>query len=132
MSEVHLEQIHAELWSLYEDWFTAIAGPDHAFFEEVLADDWHYTNHLGEVRGKLEYFAYIAPIRHDGPVNTLVELVVRPFGAIVVVHGLYVIAAGLAPPGGPDTRFTAVWERQDGRWLALAHHATTVTSVRSG
>ena len=126
MGEHSNEQIHADLSKLYEEWFAAIPGHDHAFFERVLSDDWHYTNILGEVRGKREYLSYIAPIASDVPPNRLVELVVRPFEPIVIVHGLYLVADEFAPPAGPSTRFTAVWIRVDGEWKALTHHATTV------
>jgi hypothetical protein len=126
MSDVSTELIRAELWNLYGDWFAAIPRQDHSFFERILSDDWHYTNYLGEVRGKGEYLAYIAPVGADVPPNRLVELIVRPFEPIVLVHGLYVVSDEFAPPAGPDTRFTAVWIRRDGEWKALAHHATTV------
>ncbi len=121
------ERIHAELWKLYGDWFAALPGQDNAFFERVLSDDWYYTNVLGEVRGKREYLTYIAPIGPEVPPNRLVELIVRPFEPIVLVHGLYVISDKAAPPGGSDTRFTAVWIRRGGEWKALAHHATSVS-----
>ena len=128
MSEATDEQVHAELWGLYEAWFAAIPDDDPSFFQRVLADDWHYTSYYGQVRGKSEYLDYIAPVRADAPANRLLELVVRPFGSVIVVHGLYVVADEFAPPAGPETRFTAVWERRDGGWTALAHHATTVTT----
>jgi hypothetical protein len=126
MGEHSNEQIHAELSKLYDEWFAAIPRQDHAFFERVLSDDWHYTNYFGEVRGKREYLTYIAPVAPDVPPNRLVELVVRPFEPIVIVHGLYVVSDEFAPPAGPETRFTAVWIRRDGELKALTHHATTV------
>jgi len=128
MTERSVDQVHAELWRLYEEWFAAIPQDDPSFFRRVLADDWHYTNYYGQVRGKSEYLTYIAPVPPDAPVNRLVELVVRRFGSVVVVHGLYVVADEFAPSSGPNTRFTAVWELRDGAWTALAHHATTVTT----
>jgi hypothetical protein len=126
LSELPADQIRAELWQLYEEWFAAIPDQDQSFFQRVLSPDWHYTSYYGQVRGKSEYLEYIAPVRADAPVNRLLELDVRPFGDLVVVHGLYVVADEFAPPGGPDTRFTAVWQHRDGEWQALAHHATTV------
>ena len=126
MSQLSTTQIHAELSVLYEQWFAAIPSQDHAFFERVLSDDWYYTTYLGAVMGKREYLPYIAPVGPHVPPNRLVELIVRPFEPIVVVHGLYVVSDEFAPPAGPDTRFTAVWVRRDGEWKALAHHATSV------
>lgn len=126
MSETSKDKIHNELWKLYENWFVAIPGHDSAFFERTLSDDWHYTNVDAEVRGKREYFEYISPIDPNSPTNRLVEMVVRPFGDIVVVHGLYEVPPELAPPNGIATRFTAVWIRRQDQWMALTHHATRV------
>lgn len=118
---------HAELWSLYESWFALIAAENQSFFRRILSDDWHYTSFRGEVRGKTEYLDYIASIRAEGPVNELVDLVVRPFGRLTVVHGTYIVADGFAPPEGAVVKFTAVWERRGDGWFALAHHATIAT-----
>ncbi|MFC7550793.1 nuclear transport factor 2 family protein [Plantactinospora sp. GCM10030261] len=120
------EDVRAELEGLYRDWFAALPGNDAAFFERTLADDWHYTNVTGEVRGKREYLEYIAPLPADTPPNRLLELTVRRFDPVVIVHGRYAVPELLAPPGMPETRFTAVWIRRDGRWSALTHHATGV------
>jgi len=120
------DELRAELWDLYDQWFASIPGDDTSFFERYLADDWYYTNYYGEVRGKPEYLELIAPIGADAPRNRLMELIVRPYEPLVLVHGLYVVAPEYAPAAGTDTRFTAVWTRQDGELRALAHHATTV------
>ena len=120
------ESLRQDLLRLYEQWFTALGQDDPSFFERTLADDWHYTDVLGKNRGKQEYLEYIAPIRSDVPVNRVVDLVVRPFGSLVLVHGDYVVGEAYAPPEGSTTRFTALWQHEDGRWRALAHHATVL------
>jgi hypothetical protein len=127
MTEPSIDQLHAELTQIYADWFAAIPAHDRAFFERTLSDDWHYTNYFGQVRGKREYFEYIAPLPPETTPNRLTALTVRLFDPVVVVHGRYVVPLELAPPGGSETQFTAVWIRRNGRWVALAHHATTVT-----
>jgi hypothetical protein len=113
-----------QLWQLYEEWFAALATDDPTFFEETLSEDWHYTDVRGKNRTKQDYLAYIAPIRADAPVNRMTSMVVRTFGSLALVHGSYEIAEVLAPPEGSTTRFTALWERRNGAWRALAHHAT--------
>lgn len=120
------ESTRQEIWELYERWFAALGTDDPTFFEDVLADDWHYTDIRGRNRGKREYVEYVAPIRSEVPVNRLVELVVRPFGSVILAHGDYIVGEGFAPPEGSTTRFTAVWQHQDGTWRALAHHATVL------
>ena len=120
------ESIRQELQEQYEKWFAALGEEDQTFFERTLSDDWHYTDVRGKNRGKQEYLEYIAPIRSDVPVNRVVDLVVRPFGSLVLVHGDYVVGEAFAPPEGSTTRFTALWQREDGEWRALAHHAPVV------
>jgi ketosteroid isomerase-like protein len=120
------ESLRQDLLRLYEQWFTALGQEDPSFFERTLSDDWHYTDVRGRNRGKQEYLEYIAPLRSDVPVNRIVEMVVRPFGELVLVHGDYVVGEAFAPPEGSTTRFTAVWRRENGTWRALAHHATVV------
>jgi Domain of unknown function (DUF4440) len=128
MGQPPTEDLHAQLWQLYADWFAGIPGDDDSFFRRVLADDWHYTNYYGEVRGKEDYLSYIAPIQADAPVMQMRELVVRPYPPVVIVYGMYAVPPELAPSAGGDTRFTAVWIQRDGQWTALAHHATTVVT----
>lgn len=117
-------EIREQLWQLYEEWFGALGSNDATFFEETLSEDWHYTDVRGKDRSKQDYIAYIAPIVADAPVNRMTSMVVRPFGSLALVHGSYEVVEVLAPPEGSTTRFTALWERRDGAWQALAHHAT--------
>jgi ketosteroid isomerase-like protein len=120
------ESIRQELWQLYDQWFAALGQEDPSFFERTLSDDWHYTDVRGTNRGKQEYLAYIAPLRSDAPVNRVLDLTVREFGDLVLVHGDYEVGEEFAPLEGSTTRFTAVWQNQGGSWKALAHHATVL------
>jgi ketosteroid isomerase-like protein len=120
------ETLRRELEDLYAQWFAALGEEDQSFFERTLSADWHYTDVRGKNRGKQEYLDYVAPIRSDVPVNRIVDLDVREFGDLVLVHGDYEVGAEYAPPEGSTTRFTAVWHHRDGEWRALAHHATVV------
>jgi ketosteroid isomerase-like protein len=121
-----MDSIRQELQEQYETWFAALGEEDQTYFERTLSDDWHYTDVRGKNRGKQEYLEYIAPIRSDVPVNRVVDLVVRPFGSLVLVHGDYVVGDEYAPPEGSTTRFTALWQHENGGWRALAHHATVL------
>lgn len=120
------ELLRQDLLGLYEQWFTALGQDDPSFFERTLADDWHYTDVRGTNRGKQDYLSYIAPLHSDVPVNRVLDLVVREFGDVVLVHGDYEVGEGFAPPEGSTTRFTAVWQHREGNWKALAHHATVL------
>ena len=121
-------EIRAELERLYAEWFTAIPRHDTEFFGRILADDWVYTNVVGEVRGKLEYLDYIKQVPRDAPPNELLAFDVRLFGDIAIVHGDYAVTSAAAGSRdiGSQTRFTAVWARRSGVWQALTHHGSTI------
>lgn len=115
------------LRATYERWFAEIGGDDWSWFDRTLRDDWVYVDYHGVVRTKADYRGYIEPVRSVEPLNVLEELDVRRFGDVAVVHGRYVVDDAYAPPGGGDTRFTAVWVHDaDAGWRAAAHHSTTV------
>src|SRR3954452_23841826 len=120
-----------EFEELSERWFGAIPRHDGSFFHDVLADDWVYTDTSGKVRGKADYLPYIAGVPADAPPNELLELALRVYGDVVLAHGEYAVASAVAgaPELGSRTRFTAVWIRRDGAWVALTHHGTTVTAA---
>ncbi len=50
------------------------------------------------------------------------EVVIRLFGNVAIIHGRtsYTTAEGRAAQG----RYTDVWHKQNGRWLAVSAHVT--------
>src|SRR4051794_34098500 len=88
--------LRGDFEELYERWFAAIPRHDDSFFQDVLADDWVYTDTSGTVRGKAEYGPYIAGVPSDAPPNELCELALRVYGDVVLAHGEYAVAGALA------------------------------------
>jgi ketosteroid isomerase-like protein len=126
MGERSIEEVRNTLQALYEQWFAAIPHDEQGLFDRILSDDWHYTNFVGEVRGKSEYKEYIKAVDPARGPRGLSDLQVRIFGDVVVVHGRYVVPGG-AGDADRDVRFTAVWIEHAGGWQSLTHHATLVT-----
>jgi ketosteroid isomerase-like protein len=63
--------------------------------------------------------------RSGPPVTSAVDqLQVRVYGDTAIVTGRTKAAAGGAAPQSVTLRFTDVFVHRDGRWLAVASHAT--------
>jgi hypothetical protein len=116
-----------ELEALYREWFGRVGPEPGDFFQRVLSDDWVYIDYLGVTRGKADYEPYIAGVAPGTAPKHPRDLHVRLFEAVAVVDGSYLI--GEADGGGGTwLRFTAVWIRRSGSWVALAHHTSAVAS----
>jgi ketosteroid isomerase-like protein len=118
------EQARAEIETIFKEWFKALPGQDVAFFERTLDDDWVYTNIDGKVLGKEDYKELLKVIPPDISIE-LVEVSVRLHGDIAIAIGAYTVT-GMLEDGTDVTsssRFTSVWQRTEGSWRSLAHHA---------
>ena len=121
-----VDHARTEITSLFEAWLASFGSSDESFFEDVLDDDWTYTDIFGDVRGKREYIEYLRDEVPPTLVGRLVEIHARMLGDVALVTGLYVVEGALVD--GTDisssSRFTAVWRRAGDGWQALAHQAT--------
>jgi ketosteroid isomerase-like protein len=111
----------ATLTALNEDYIRSVQHSDVARFKEILADDFLCSQPDGSLidRAKfLEVTARPVTIRdlaaHD--VN------VRLMGDVAIVHArtTYTTQDGRAASG----RYTDVWAKRNGRWLAVSAHVT--------
>lgn len=119
------EGIREDLMELYWRWFADVppsAGRSEVL-DKILADDWVYINYDAEERGKDEYLEYIKEVPPGSGPDRPDELQVRPFGDLVIVHGVY-HAPGLEE--GTDLRFSGAWRRTEEGWRCLMHHSTRV------
>jgi ketosteroid isomerase-like protein len=112
---------HDVLTSLNDDYIQSVQAGNVRRFREILADDFSASLADGSVVGKpafLEQTARpvtIANLRaHDVDIRVL--------GDIAVIHGKtsYTTADGRPAAG----RYTDVWARRNGRWLAISAHVT--------
>jgi hypothetical protein len=98
-----------------------VQASDVARFEEILAADFLCSLPDGALLDRAAFLAYTAKpvtIRH----LEARDVVIRILGDAAIVHGQtwYETADG-APKRG---RYTDVYARRDGRWLAVAAHVT--------
>lgn len=111
----------ATLARLNEDYIRSVQTSDVRRFSEILADDFLCSLPDGSLIDRarfLEQTARPVTISH----LTAHDVNVRLMGDFAIIHArtTYTTAEGKAGSG----RYTDVWARRDGRWLAVSAHVT--------
>jgi ketosteroid isomerase-like protein len=109
------------LTKLNEGYIRSVQQSDVRWFDEILANDFLCSMPDGSLLDRkafLDHTAKPVTIRniqaHD--VN------VRLMGDFAIIHARTTFTAADGGPGGG--RYTDVWARRDGRWLAVSAHVT--------
>jgi ketosteroid isomerase-like protein len=111
----------ATLRKLNDDYIRSVQMSDVRRFDEILSDDFLNSNPDGSLVDRAGFLAQIArPVTIS---NLKAEDVrIRVIGDMAVIHArtTYTTADGRAAAG----RYTDIWVRRQGRWLAVAAHVT--------
>jgi uncharacterized protein (TIGR02246 family) len=115
------QQDRNALIALNRDYVRSVQQGDVQRFDEILAEDFVCSNPDGSFVDRAGFLAQTAR-----PV-TIADLEahdvdVRVLGDVAIIHArtTYTLADG----GQGAGRYTDVWARRDGRWLAVAAHVT--------
>ncbi len=109
------------LLGLNRDYIRSVQTGDVRRFDEILADDFACSNPDGSLVDRAAFLKQTAqPVTITG--LEAHDVLVRLLGDVAVVHGRtsYTRADGTKGAG----RYTDVWARRDGRWLAVSAHVT--------
>jgi len=109
------------LTALNRDYIHSVQHGDVRRFDEILAEDFVCSNPDGSLADKNQFLAQTArPVTISG--LSVHEVRVRILGDIAIIHALtsYATADGEHRNG----RYTDVWARRDGTWLAVSAHVT--------
>ena len=109
------------LKSLNRDYINSVQTSDVRRFDEILAADFRCSNPDGSLVDRKGFLAQTArPVTITNLQAQDVEI--RIFGDVALIHArtTYTLADGRAGSG----RYTDVWARQGGRWLAVSAHVT--------
>ena len=110
-----------QLLALNDDFIRSVQEGDVGRFDEILADDFLNSNPDASLLDKRQFLAQTArPVTIKG--LRADDVRVRIFGDVAIVHGRtsYTTAEGAKRDG----RYTDIYARRGGRWLAVAAHVT--------
>jgi ketosteroid isomerase-like protein len=109
------------LTALNSDYINSVQNSDVQRFDEILAEDFLCSNPDGSLVDKNQFLAQTAlPVTISG--LSVEDVRVRILGDVAIIHARtsYSTADGEQWNG----RYTDVWARRDGRWLAVSAHVT--------
>jgi ketosteroid isomerase-like protein len=109
------------LLALNRDYVESVQSSDVRRFDEILADDFVCSNPDGTLVDRAGFLKQTAaPVAISNLEAHDVD--VRLMGDVAIIHArtTYTTADGQERAG----RYTDVWARRDGRWLAVAAHVT--------
>jgi ketosteroid isomerase-like protein len=118
-TEVHRDM--DQLLALNRDYVDSVQNSDAARFAEILAKDFLCSNPDGSIVDKAAFLVQVAqPVTITGLV--VEDVRVRILGDVAIIHAgtSYRTAGGEQRHG----RYTDVWHRRDGGWLAVSAHVT--------
>ena len=110
-----------DLLALNRDYLTSIQQSDAGRFAEILAEDFLCSNPDGSIVDKPAFLVQVAkPVTITG--LSAEDVRVRVLGDLAIIHARtnYLTAGGEQRQG----RYTDVWQRRDGTWLAVSAHVT--------
>lgn len=110
-----------ELTALNRDYINSVQTMDVKRFSEILAGDFVCSNPDGSLVGRAAFLAQTArPIAISDLEARDVD--VRLMGDFAIIHARTTYKL---PDGRPGAgRYTDIWARRDGCWLAVAAHVT--------
>lgn len=110
-----------QLERLNRDYINAIQSSDIERFEQLLAADFRCSNPDGSIVDRAGFLEQSAkPVTIKG--LTAEEVEIRIFADSAIIHAITVYIDGLGE--AKRGRYTDVWSKHDGAWLAVAAHVT--------
>jgi ketosteroid isomerase-like protein len=110
-----------ELIVLNRDYVASVQNSDVKRFDEILADDFYCSNpdkSLVDRSGFLKQTAIPVTIRN----LEVHDVDIRLMGDFAIIHAR---TSYTMPDGKPGSgRYTDVWARRNGRWLAVSAHVS--------
>jgi ketosteroid isomerase-like protein len=109
------------LTALNRDYIASVQNGDVRRFGEILAEDFLCSNSDGSLVDKQQFLAQTArPVTISG--LAIDDVRIRILGDVAIIHARtsYATANGEQRNG----RYTDVWARRGGRWLAVSAHVT--------
>jgi ketosteroid isomerase-like protein len=109
------------LLALNRDYIRSVQTSDVRRFDELLGDDFRCSNPDGSL---VDRAAFLAQTARPVTISNLQadDVDVRILGDFAIIHARTTYTGGDGRPG--SGRYTDVWARRNGRWLAISAHVT--------
>ena len=109
------------LSALNRDYIHSVQHSDVQRFDEILAEDFLCSNPDGSLVDKKQFLAQTArPVTITG--LEAQDVKVRLLGDVAIIHAR--TSDTTAEGEQRNGRYTDVWARRDGKWLAVSAHVT--------
>ena len=112
---------HETLLALNRDYIRSVQTSDVRRFDEILADDFRCSNPDGSLIDRARFLEQTARPVTISDLQAH-EVDIRLMGDFAIIHARTSDTASDGRPG--SGRYTDVWARRDGRWLAVSAHVT--------
>ena len=112
---------HATLLDLNRDYIRTVQASDVRRFDEILADDFLCSNPDGSL---VDRDGFLGQTARPVSISNLAvhDVNVRIMGDFAIIHARTTYTR---PDGGVGSgRYTDVWARRQGNWLAVSAHVT--------
>jgi ketosteroid isomerase-like protein len=109
------------LGQLNRDYITSVQTSDVRRFDEILAEEFYCSNPDGSLVDRKRFLEQTArPVTISNLEAR--DVLIRILGDVAIIHARTTYTQ---PDGRPGSgRYTDVWARQRGRWLAVSAHVT--------
>jgi ketosteroid isomerase-like protein len=118
---VDTQSDHDLLFALNADYINAVQHSDVRRFDEILAPEFYCSHPDGSLVHRATFLAQTAkPVAISG--LTAEDVLIRILGDVAIIHARtrFTLSDGRTAGG----RYTDVWAKQNGRWLAVSAHVT--------
>ena len=115
-----------ELLELNEHYIRCVQKSDVSKFREILAEDFLCSQPDGSLIGKRTFLEQTArPVSISN--LTAHDVNIRLMGDFAIIHARTTYTSAGGKPGAG--RYTDVWAKRDGKWLAVSAHVTRLAEV---
>jgi ketosteroid isomerase-like protein len=112
---------HDVLEQLNRAYIDSVQHSDVKRFDEILADDFYCSNPDGSL---VDRTAFLKQTARPVTISNLKaeDVIIRILADVAIIHARTAYTKPDGSAGGG--RYTDVWVRRDGRWLAVSAHVT--------
>jgi ketosteroid isomerase-like protein len=112
---------HDDLFDLNADYIRSVQHSDVKRFDEILAEDFYCSNPDGSL---VDRAAFLKQTARPVVISNIQahDVDIRLMGDFAIIHARTTYTLPDGKPGAG--RYTDVWARRNGRWLAVSAHVT--------